>query len=263
MSKFLKQQKELKVNPKQIAVSWTGQAGFSFKDEVCLTYHVDPYLSNVSSRYIGYHRAIPTPVEAQELIGDFFLFTHEHRDHLDTDSVPFIAEANPNAIFIGPPACVSRLLELDISPKRIITLKRGESKTIGNAEVKAVLAYHTDDSVGFVIKFNEVTVYITGDTTYSDDLIPIKDENPDLMMSCVNGRLGCLSIADAVRLTTHIQPKIAIPMHIHMFTENTASGEEYVRQVELNSGITKGIVMEHGGWYLYSREEGLKHGGAV
>ncbi|TVY06534.1 hypothetical protein FPZ49_28465 [Paenibacillus cremeus] len=179
---------------------------------------------------------------------------------MDTDSVPLIAANanNNNAKFIGPPACITRLLELEINPDRLIVIKRGESITIGNIEIKAVYAEHTDDSVGYLLSFSTLKIYITGDTEYSDQLIDIAREKPEFMMCCINGRLGCMNIADAVRLTSHIQPKVAIPMHVNMFIENTASADEYVRQVELHSGITKGFVMEHGAWYSYSRTEGFR-----
>lgn len=257
MSRFAVYQEIISPKEGEVGIAWTGQAGFSFKAADGSIVHVDPYLSNVCSRYVGYHRAIPAPVEADEIRGDRFLFTHEHRDHLDTDAVPFIAENNPGATFIGPPACISRLLELKIAPERLVTIKRGESLNAGAIDIKAVKAIHTDDSVGYVLSFGDTKVYITGDTVYSDELIGIAEERPDLMMSCINGRLGCMNIADAVRLTSHIQPKIAIPMHVHMFIENTASPEEFVRQVELHSGVTKGFVMEHGEWYVYGKANGF------
>jgi L-ascorbate 6-phosphate lactonase len=255
---FSNKQKELVVPSEHIGISWTGQAGFTFKDATGLIYHVDPYLSNICSKYIGYHRAVPTPVEAKDVVADFLFFTHEHRDHLDPESIPVIATANPNAVFVAPPACISVLLELGIGSERLITLKRGQEKKIGNAQVVATLAYHTDDSVGYVFTFGKVKVYITGDTIYSDDLISVADAKPDVMIPCINGRLGCMSIPDAARLTAHIQPRVAVPMHHDMFIENTASPEEYVRQVEAYSGITKGFIMEHGSWYLYSKEEGFR-----
>jgi L-ascorbate 6-phosphate lactonase len=260
MSSFTAKQKDLRVTEESVGICWTGQAGFSFKDSGGLTYHVDPFLSNVCSRYVGYHRAIPAPVEAGEMEGDFFLFTHEHRDHLDTDSVPIIAANanNKNAKFIGPPACMTRLLELEINANRLIAIKRGESVKIGNIEVKAVYAEHTDDSVGYILSFSTLKIYITGDTEYSIKLIEIGKEKPEIMICCINGRLGCMNIADAVRLTSHIQPNIAVPMHVNMFIENTASADEYIRQVELHSGITKGFIMEHGAWYNYSRTEGFR-----
>lgn len=36
---------------------------------------------------------------------------------------------------------------MGISPDRLITLNRGASTTVGNMQVEAVIAYHTDDSV--------------------------------------------------------------------------------------------------------------------
>ncbi|CAM3825772.1 MBL fold metallo-hydrolase [Cohnella lubricantis] len=258
MNRFATLQQLLKPKTGEIALSWTGQAGFSFKDASGLVIHVDPYLSNVCSRYVGYHRVIEPPASAEAWRGDRYLFTHDHRDHLDEESVPVIAANNPDALFYGPPSCISRLLELGLHPKRLITVRRGESKKIGDARIRAVLAVHTEDSVGYILTIGGTKVYITGDTVYSDELIGIAGDRPDLMMCCINGRLGCMNIEDAVRLASHIQPAIAVPMHVHMFAENTASPEEFVRQAKLHSGITQGIVMEHGVWYFYGQAQGWR-----
>lgn len=258
MSNFINKQEALGVPEGEVGICWTGQAGFAFKDAHGLVYHVDPYLSNICSKYIGYHRVVSPPVVAKDTVANIILFTHEHRDHLDPESVPVIALENPDAVFVGPPACISILLELGLAPERLITMRRGEEKKIGNAGVQAVPAYHTDDSVGYVFNFAGVKVYITGDTTYSDGLISVADVKPDVMMPCINGRLGCMNIPDAARLTSHIQPRVAVPMHYGMFIENTANPEEFIRQVGAYNAITKGFIMEHGSWYLYSRDEGFR-----
>jgi L-ascorbate metabolism protein UlaG (beta-lactamase superfamily) len=259
---FEQGQRRLQPTPGQFAVAWTGQAGFSFKSAEGAVIHIDPFLSDVCSRYIGYHRAIDPPVEMELIRGDYFLFTHEHRDHLDSDSVPVIAANNPRAIFAGPPACVVRLLELGIPWERIRPIARGGTLTLGGVSVNAVLAYHTDDSVGFVLDFAGMKVYISGDTTYSDDLIGAvsRAAGPELelMMVCINGRLGCMNIADAARLTAHLQPRVAIPMHVDMFVENTADAGEYLRLVQAYSGTTEAVKMQYGEWYLYGKEQGLR-----
>lgn len=241
----------------KFAIAWTGQAGFAIKDASGSVYHIDPYLSEACFESIGYRRLVPPPVEAKDVQADVFLFTHEHRDHLDPVSVPVMARNNPHALFAGPPACLTRLLQMGVEPHRLVAMERNNSKQIGTSTVHAVMAHHTADSVGYVLQFAGASVYITGDTTYGDDLIAIANLQPDLMLSCINGRLGCMNIADAVRLTAHIQPRFAVPMHIGMFIENTASGEEFVRQVEASSGLTKGFLMELGVWYMFEPDEGF------
>lgn len=257
MKPFVEEQMNLQSNTNQFGISWTGQAGFAFKDSTNLIYHIDPYLSNACSRTVGYHRIIPPPVEAHDVKTDFILLTHEHKDHLDPDSIPIISKMNPNAKFVGPPSCISILLEIGVSTENLITIRRGESKKVGTITVEAVKAFHTDDSVGYVFNFNGTKVYLTGDTTYSDELISISEAKPDLMLTCINGRLGCMNIPDAARLTAHIQPKFVVPMHIGMFKENTANPEEFIRQAQSYSGLVTGYMMEHGKWYLFDRKLGF------
>lgn len=66
-----------------------------------------------------------------------------------------------------------------------------------------------------------------------------------------------MNIADAARLNGHIQPQFAIPMHYGMFKENTADPDEFIRQAEAYSGITKGVILQQGTWYLFSRDQGF------
>lgn len=257
MSSFTDIQQQLTIDQGTAGISWTGQAGFAFKDSSGLIYHVDPYLSNLCSQTIGYHRIMPAPVKAKNVITNFIIITHNHKDHLDDESLPAIARANPGASFVAPPSCVSYLQDLGITSGRLIPISRGQQKKTGNIRLKAVTAYHTDDSVGYVLQFDDIVFYFTGDTTYSDDLIAVKEEEPDVMMPCINGRLGCMNIADAARLSGHIQPEFVIPMHYGMFKENTADPDEFVRQAEAYSGITKGVILQQGAWYLFSRDQGF------
>jgi L-ascorbate metabolism protein UlaG (beta-lactamase superfamily) len=257
MNSFISDQQKLAVKTGAVGISWTGQAGFAFKDSEGLVYHIDPYFSDVCSKTIGYHRIVPPPVEAQNVTADFILITHKHHDHLDDGSIPTIAEANPDLTFAAPPASIHCLKELGISPNRLMKIQKGECKQIGNVNVKAVLSHHTKDSVGYILQFDDLTFYHTGDTTYSDDLISVRKDHPDVMMTCINGRLGCMNIPDAARLTAHIQPQFAVPMHYGMFRENTADPEEFIRQVEAYSGITNGFIMKQGEWYVFSEEEGF------
>ncbi|MEX0720089.1 MAG: MBL fold metallo-hydrolase [Balneolaceae bacterium] len=257
MSTFSDIQQILDITENEIGIAWTGQAGFVFKDSDGKIYHTDPYLSNICSQTVGYHRVVPAPVSAAKITADYVFVTHVHKDHLDDDSLPVMAKANPGMKFVAPPSCISRMLELGINYGQLIPIQRGEEKKIGNSMVKAVLALHTDDSVGFVIKFGNLSFYITGDTTYSNELINIKKEQPNVMMPCINGRLGCMNISDAVRLTGHIQPNFVIPMHYGMFKENTANPEEFIRQAEASSGITKGMILKMGHWYSFSDKKGF------
>lgn len=257
MNSFTDIQQQLEVNSGTVGISWTGQAGFAFKDSSGLIYHIDPYLSNFCSQTIGYHRLTPPPVQAENVIADFIFITHNHKDHLDVPSLPTIAEANAEASFVAPSSCITDLEELGIASTQLISIRRGQQIKTGNISCRAVIAYHTDESVGYVLQFNNIVFYITGDTTYADDLVAIKEEEPDVMMPCINGRLGCMNIADAARLSGHIQPEFVIPMHYGMFKENTADPNEFVRQAEAYSGITTGVILQQGVWYLFNKNQGF------
>lgn len=257
MNSFINNQQNLIVKKGKLGIAWTGQAGFAFKDSSGIIYYVDPYLSNICSETIGYHRLLPPPVKAKNVEVNFILITHAHKDHLDERSLPAIAKSNPTSTLVAPPSCIHRLMELGISSDKLITIQCGQERTIGNIVVKAVLAHHTTDSIGYILRFEGTTIYITGDTIYKDDLMNIKNENPHVVIACINGRLGCMNISDAARLVAHLQPEFAVPMHFGMFKENTANPNEFIHQVEAYNGVSKGFIMEMGTWYLFNKKQGF------
>ena len=86
---------------------------------------IDPYLSDVVERTIGWTRMVPVPVKLEDLKPDIIFCTHDHIDHLDPEAVPEIARYYPSCLFAGPTSVVDKLNELGISKDRIIKLDKG------------------------------------------------------------------------------------------------------------------------------------------
>jgi len=84
-------------------------------------------------------------------------------DHTDPDAIPVLAETS-GARFAGPPLGGKVFREKGLADDRIIEMSRGDAKVLGGVAVRAVYAKHSEDSVGYVLDFGGVTVYITGDT---------------------------------------------------------------------------------------------------
>src|SRR5207244_260101 len=76
---------------------WLGQSGFFLKTVTGLKLVIDPFLS------VWPDRLQPPLLAAADLPADCVLITHTHRDHLDVYALPIIAQAKPQAQFIGPP----------------------------------------------------------------------------------------------------------------------------------------------------------------
>lgn len=207
-----------------IDVIWLGQGGFVFVlDEVRIV--IDPYLSD-SLAEKGFPRMIPIPVKAEDLDPDYVLITHDHADHFDEETMLSLTSLYPECIFIGPESVRNHYSNMRFDADHFVLLNKGMQYEGRGFTVKAVPAYHTDDfSVGFIISSQDKQIYITGDTLLDSNLIPeLKSafrKDPDLLMICINGKLGNMSDEEAIELVKAVKPAITIPMHYGMFEANT------------------------------------------
>lgn len=198
------------------AVRWLGQGGFLFTlgDK---TLAVDPYLSDSVAQTDRFRRIPPIPVAPEALRCDMALCTHDHQDHLDPDTI-----ANTNLpLYAGPDSCVRHFRALGIEESRIRALNRGETLTLGEAALTGLFARHTEDSIGVLIEYQGLRLYVTGDTEYDERLLDARKRDVDILFICINGRLGNMNAPDAARTAAGIGCRLAVPMHYGMFAENT------------------------------------------
>ncbi|MDR2753585.1 MAG: MBL fold metallo-hydrolase [Oscillospiraceae bacterium] len=206
-------------------ITWLGQGGFQIKIEDKILY-LDPYLSNmVEHSPEGLKRLVPPPITPAQAHPDYYLATHDHMDHLDTD---FIKEMNPAGVrFICPPSCKDALRKLGcgITEAQITVVQRGDFLHLGAFTLRAVYADHTPDSVGFVLAAGGLTLYCTGDTLYGEGVGA--SVNADVITCCVNGKLGNMTAEEAVQVALRSGAKLALPNHYGMFAENTVDPADF------------------------------------
>jgi L-ascorbate metabolism protein UlaG (beta-lactamase superfamily) len=102
----------------------------------------------------------------------------------------------------------------------------GKTIAIGEFKLTATAAYHSDPfSVGCLIEAGDKIIYYSGDTiltdTLFDDILSVNSCSIDIVFIVINGRLGNMTVQEAIHLTSQINPKLAIPMHYGMFADNT------------------------------------------
>jgi L-ascorbate 6-phosphate lactonase len=237
------QVRELDVDPGHLAVWALGQHGFLFKSAGKVVI-IDPYLSNSVEEMVGSEevkRLVPIVVPPDELdMVDLVLVTHNHIDHCDLKTLDPLLKAAPNAPVVTSYKGRESLGELDIDMSRVTVPTIDESFSYGNdLTVTAIPAAHYEQEpdangnpayLGFIISFNGVTVYHSGDTVIYEGLVErLKQQPIDLLCLPINGRdwfreqnniVGNMDYREAAELTATVNGKVLLPAHNDMFKGN-------------------------------------------
>lgn len=201
---------QLPVAAGHVRLVWLGQSGFFVKTPAALKLAIDPFLTEWPDRLQ------PPFMAAADLPVDAVLVTHAHRDHLDVHALPIVAQARPDALFVGPPTVCERLAGLGIDRTRLTTMYPGDSVTLADLTVTAVPARHqadVPDALGYVLGADGTRVYHTGDTEYDDCLRAAQGEALDLLLVPINGRGGNMTAEQAARLAADLRPRALTPIH--------------------------------------------------
>jgi L-ascorbate metabolism protein UlaG (beta-lactamase superfamily) len=209
-------------------LTWINQGGFIIQSGQTRLV-IDPYFSGCLRNH--QHLADP-PFTAEGLDPSTVFITHDHPDHLDPSGIPELARRFPLCNFIGPRAVIEHLLKVDIAPGRLKEVEEASFVDIDGMQINVTRALHTTPAVGLVVHGEGLRLYVSGDTEYADDLADTVAQQAggaiDIAAVCINGRLGNMNTAQAVKFMTQLGPRLAVPMHYGLFAENTADPAPFV-----------------------------------
>lgn len=205
-------------------VKWLGQGGFSIAlgDKHLV---IDPYLSDSVIELDGFKRLPPIPVAPGLLEADLILTTHDHMDHLDPETIG--KTRFDRHLYAGPETCARHYRELGIPEERIRPLHRGDCLHLGDARLFGVFADHTEDSIGLVVAYHGVTMYFVGDSLFHERLSEVGVMGVDILFTCINGKLGNMTVQEAAQLAKGLPCRVAVPVHWGMFAENTEDPQAF------------------------------------
>jgi len=258
MEKLVEEIKKVEVKKNSVAIWWIGQGGFVFKTEKNKVIYIDPYFSDSLFEENGQHRLVEIPIDPLDAKADFVFTTHDHIDHLDPETIIGISKSC-EAKFIGPKLCYSHFKKLGLDNIRIIEINRGEKITIDGIKVFATHAEHSvmNDCVGYVFDFNNIVIYISGDTRYSEKLEKVRNFNPDIVIICANGKPPGietnLNAKEAARLVKIFNPKVAIPMHYGMIERVDEDPQKFVDALKEQNLSHIAKVMRFKEYFIYSK----------
>lgn len=250
-----------KVEDGSCAMWWLGQMGYVLKFDDNKLIYLDAYLTD------NPRRTVPPMLTIEELGEPLLIMgSHNHSDHIDRPIWKEIAQINKDVTFVVPEIHKGIVSELGIDADRIDGLNDLMSIDCDGITITGVASAHEfldkdEDSglypfLGFIIEYNGVTIYHTGDTCRYEGLFPkIKGFKPDVMILPINGRdavrlesgcIGNLTYQEAADFAGYVKPQLTIPGHFEMFAHNAEDPDLFVEYMRVKYPELNVTVPEHG-----------------
>lgn len=219
---------------------WLGQGSAVIKMGGQVVW-LDPYLDPDLEARGSARRLMEPPVAPEEVTNaTVVLITHDHRDHLDPESLPGIAAASPHAAIVAPNPLLKRVTDLVGRSERTRFVRAGDTLRFGDLEVTAVAAAHErldEDTalgnpyLGYVLRTDGLALYCSGDTVPYEGLVEtLQEQQIDIAMLPINGRdvfrtragiIGNMDAREAAEIAHLCRFDTLIPVHWGMFAGNS------------------------------------------
>ncbi len=205
-------------------VTWLAQAGLLF-DNGRIKVMVDPYLSDsVAKIDKTKHRRIPVDESFFDVKPDVILITHNHRDHLDPETLEKLLSNTEKEILVMAPEGAFRELLKYKNGHNYVRLSPHTVWSAGGITFYSVKAEHSDPTAtGFILDDGVKTYYVSGDTLYNydviDDVLDLVDSGVDYAFVPINGVGNNMNAKDAADFAYEIGAKCAVPLHWGLFDE--------------------------------------------
>ena len=237
----------LEVGGRSLAFWGLGQVGVVIKGPGGVIY-VDPYLTDSDGEGGNLPRTFPPPLAPEEVTNaTAVLLTHVHIDHTDPDTVLPLSEASSEARFVASFTSSDTLVEAGLDEDRILVPEVGVPVEVAGARVTALPSSHTElehdpergyPYLGYVIEWNDVTVYHAGDTVVYDGLIEtLSAWDIDIAFVPINGRdyfrtergiVGNADFRETAELTETLDFGLIVPTHYDLIEGNTVDPGHFV-----------------------------------
>lgn len=205
--------------------------------------YLDPYLTDSDGGRGRLQRSFAPPLRPDEITdASVILLTHDHVDHTDPQTLLPLAEASPRMRLVAPFTSRDRLVGAGLAEGRVEVPRVGEPISVAGATITAVPSAHTDVDhdptkgaqgypyVGYVIEWNDVTVYHAGDTVVYDGLLEkLSAWELDVVFLPINGRdyfrerrgiVGNMDFREAAHLAEELDVGLIVPTHFDLFEFN-------------------------------------------
>lgn len=212
-------------------ITWLGQAGLLFETDK-LKIMIDPYLSDsVEKINPKNYRRVPVDESLFDIRPDVMIFTHNHLDHYDPETVTRFIRDDTDVLVLAPTSVWNEVRRLG-GDNNYVKLDRHTQWTEQGVRFTAVKAEHSDISpIGVIIDDGEKKYYVTGDTLYNEEIFEDIPDGIFALFLPVNGVGNNMNMTDAKRFCERVRPQIAVPMHCGLFDEKDMNDFKYEPKV--------------------------------
>lgn len=203
-------------------VTYLGQAGLLFERRG-FKIMIDPYLSDsVEKINPKNYRRVPVDESFFKIKPDVMIFTHNHLDHYDPETVAHFIDENSNITVLAPKSVWDEVRRIG-GNNNYVLFNRHTEWTQNGIKFTAVKAEHSDITpIGVIIDDGERKYYVTGDTLYNEEIFGDIPSDIYALFLPVNGVGNNMNMTDAARFAKRINAEWTVPIHIGMFDELTA-----------------------------------------
>lgn len=207
-------------------VTYLGQAGLLFENGG-FQIMIDPYLSDsVEKINPKNYRRVKAEERFFNIKPDVMIFTHNHLDHYDPETVAHFITENSNITVLAPKSVWDEVRKIG-GNNNYVLFNRHTEWTQNGIRFSAVKAEHSDMTpIGVIIDDGARKYYVTGDTLYNEEIFSDIPSDIYALFLPVNGVGNNMNMADAARFAKRINAARTVPIHIGMFDELTADGFE-------------------------------------
>ena len=212
-------------------IKFLGQAGLLFeKDNFKIM--IDPYLSNsVEKMNPKNYRRIEVDESFFNIKPHVMIFTHNHLDHYDPETVKKFITEYSNILVLAPRSVWDDVRKIG-GNNNYVLFNRHTSWIENGIKFTAVKAEHSDITpIGVIIEDGEKKYYITGDTLYNEEIFEDIPDDIYALFLPVNGVGNNMNMADAARFAKRVNAEVTVPIHIGMFDELRADSFECANKV--------------------------------
>jgi len=186
-------------------IEWLGHSGFCISNsKYNKVFYIDPY-----------------QLARTEPKADVLLITHGHYDHCSITDMNKIVK--DGTLIFCTADCQSAITKLD---KRVNmqTVEPGQELKLNDIKIAVVPAYNTkkifhprsENLVGYVITFGNVTIYHAGDTDLIKEMEKLtgygKEGQKFIVLLPVGGKFT-MNAEEAAKAASLIKPTLAVPIH--------------------------------------------------